>query len=1534
MTLFVWVNTVQSGSAEMYTSYGVNFLDYGEIFPDLQRYDIITSYDLPKTRQIFETKAHWLVENLCPQVSEIIPLRAQVCQYLRPLLNYYVQKIETEKDEIARILDIDIPAVLPDILGSNTFSETVTNAQDLASQTGTDQNPIWHDEEEIRQTDTYRDTLQNLYHVSDTLKREGAPEFSSQDRSVLQGFLDELHKEKEESKRRRKRSTPVWSEFDDYFPSFGRQATFRRTIRRQFPALSKRARDFVNLWKDEVDTSNITTPTIFTTQQAEGLTMRVAGELTNRTVYMFRGEYPFEYNFFENRTWADRYCRLLCSTTDKLVVFECFKKCATALVLSNQWLEPRERSTSSPPPTTTTTPSMEPTNSTRSILTPPVTTVRPPICINPDDIELLLNHSLPENSSLQTLYQAAQKHNWNNTAKLGRAMRLWNLLDLVPVVYIMTADLPSEQQMTDCRSAVLGRQLRRATPECFDLVTRQCMYGLYMIDMAEIYAHRFRSLNADNPAVIRLNSRIAALRTATNTRLMDFQCQSEWRASNAFALFVEGNVRDARTNADLPRNRRTRSRRKRDVLDTVVSLAPVNILYRILRGGTSTPNEKAINENFDQIVKAIRLVNASQIQQGEQMMALAKATAESDEELYRRTEETSDRLSCVTLAVRDFMLNTSEVEAETAGAVELTSYITGTIVPWLMEESDLVHRARVDLQDLLHGIDALASGRLTHRMVPPTDLACWLKEISRGLSENYPDLTIAMPGLNEYYANNIVTSLAKEGQILIHIPVYLRQRYASPLKLYKIQSVPLPLDRTKVSERENWSGVYTHIRFKQDYFAQGIGRAHMISENDLKQCQKFGETFFCETPTLVTYTPEHSCAQSVFRNHPRAVQEKCDIQVLVNHTPSPRIMSDTHRVLVVGMPSPWNIRCPDGRPPQSLVPAAKAVFERMDLCGCTLEFGDHEFFQPLKQCEESLRKDGVLKPTYPINTAAAYLFQEYIDELQGLNDHSVSLKRGMESIMVEGNTLMSDDVKLTIRSLPLPNLTSVEKARSEHVYELRDIYRQMQEKRRFNNINLELKKIKAQPMPWYTVLGLVMSSIALSYALFTIIKAICKVRYEKQKQRTAAMQAAQEIGMHRINMAFQGDQRNPPSAAIPRPLVSVGSFRVTPGRSMLAAHQLPLTILCCTLLTPGASAEKRTEIISVKLSANTSMECLKNLIWGTLPVTQFCEMEVEVGHFSQWLLEELAHVSTLELIVLATAVCVIPAMIVVMKVVQKLLIPIIGPLPVWRKRTHNVTEILLSLMTTDMGDPVELSLGRFLGAPNRLEKIGNLETSKVAFKPGWFSDMVQVRWLQCTFQWKGAQVRPLSKIRVINPFKRAALRHVWNLAPEERLVDITFRHNFVFDHVEMDAQSERERERSPMVPMISSNTDPFIPVPFGMLIDLPAEELKTIDTNSHAVWQGADGKTGACQMQITKCTCPSPKCPLCTGPQENLFAPKKLLDNDDDSFLLEFEHCTDKSVQPIRMNVSRTAVGADQIRRYIRDGKIKDLRKTRYPITK
>ena len=83
-----------------------------------------------------------------------------------------------------------------------------------------------------------------------------------------------------------------------------------------------------------------------------------------------------------------------------------------------------------------------------------------------------------------------------------------------------------------------------------------------------------------------------------------------------------------------------------------------------------------------------------------------------------------------------------------------------------------------------------------------------------------------------------------------------------------------------------------------------------FKQEDLDNCKRIGGLFFCENMLLLKYISEHTCASAIYMNKTELVKSVCSVKkYLEGYRPKPQIVETSNYILLIGMPTPWNLYC-------------------------------------------------------------------------------------------------------------------------------------------------------------------------------------------------------------------------------------------------------------------------------------------------------------------------------------------------------------------------------------------------------------------------------------------------------------------------------------------------------------------------------------------------------------------------------------------------------------------------------------------------
>ena len=207
--------------------------------------------------------------------------------------------------------------------------------------------------------------------------------------------------------------------------------------------------------------------------------------------------------------------------------------------------------------------------------------------------------------------------------------------------------------------------------------------------------------------------------------------------------------------------------------------------------------------------------------------------------------------------------------------------------------------------DFAYAIDALASGRLTHKIIEPQTLDLYLQAMKHDLMKTAPNYELVFKHLYQYYGHELVTFTNNADKLLIQIPVFIKLKHQKPMFLYSMDTAPVPLDA------ETYAGdnhQYTKIILETKYIALTEHNYIPLSQEQLNLCHKIGSTYFCENAHLLRHRDEHICASAIYyRANSKVIANNCTTRVYFKDPPKAKVLDAGDQILLSNLPKPMDI---------------------------------------------------------------------------------------------------------------------------------------------------------------------------------------------------------------------------------------------------------------------------------------------------------------------------------------------------------------------------------------------------------------------------------------------------------------------------------------------------------------------------------------------------------------------------------------------------------------------------------------------------
>ncbi|CAG2233954.1 unnamed protein product [Mytilus edulis] len=277
---------------------------------------------------------------------------------------------------------------------------------------------------------------------------------------------------------------------------------------------------------------------------------------------------------------------------------------------------------------------------------------------------------------------------------------------------------------------------------------------------------------------------------------------------------------------------------------------------------------------------------------------------------------------------------------------------------------------RENLNQLQSSIQSLAEGRISPFLLPKHILAHSMHKIHRIMSESYPGFHLTHFDPSYYYTHSNFVYARNHSRMYITVKFPI-SAHAKPLKLFKVYSLPVPVNSTSSHATKLMSlPKYFAITNNNDFYAA-------LSTDDLANC-KHGMTVFCYTNLQLTPINRPSCIVALFSNNITMVKQLCNFRFLLDHIVHKVIELTPTSVLVYKSNNDLTLKCPDN---SHVIPPCPLCIVHVP-CRCSISSHKLYFAPKLINCyDENTQLDtntsSALSVLHPVNLA---LLTEFFDQ--------------------------------------------------------------------------------------------------------------------------------------------------------------------------------------------------------------------------------------------------------------------------------------------------------------------------------------------------------------------------------------------------------------------------------------------------------------------------------------------------------------------------------------------------------------------------
>ena len=321
---------------------------------------------------------------------------------------------------------------------------------------------------------------------------------------------------------------------------------------------------------------------------------------------------------------------------------------------------------------------------------------------------------------------------------------------------------------------------------------------------------------------------------------------------------------------------------------------------------------------------------------------------------------------------------------------EMPTYI---ILPYYCLQK--IHRQYIRYESALDGtligIENLNSGYLTHCILDPQILTKYLKIIEDDLEDTAPEYEPVFTSVYQYYGNSLASFTNTTDDLLLQLPILIKLKVQVTMSLFSIETVPVPLDaETYIGDKRE----YTQIILETKYIVLTDNNYVPLTQAQISLCAKIGYMYYCEYAHLLKKHTEHTCMSTIYYDQESEIKaNKCKTIMTFDNTPESKILDAGNILILLNLQKPWTIACKDVSRVFEIEYSTHHIFNRSELCECSLTAGNYLLSQTDTNCGDMLEaRDGYFTTYYAFNKIILDIITVKFD------------------IQVDDKTLLHDDI--------------------------------------------------------------------------------------------------------------------------------------------------------------------------------------------------------------------------------------------------------------------------------------------------------------------------------------------------------------------------------------------------------------------------------------------------------------------------------------------------------------------------------------------
>ena len=294
----------------------------------------------------------------------------------------------------------------------------------------------------------------------------------------------------------------------------------------------------------------------------------------------------------------------------------------------------------------------------------------------------------------------------------------------------------------------------------------------------------------------------------------------------------------------------------------------------------------------------------------------------------------------------------------------LVNYTNSMLTFVNYRRESLIYLEKIDneLHRLVYGLEKLTNGQLSTAIIPARLLHKFLHKILREVRIQHPQFVPLYTELHHYYESSMNSYSNDKEHIFIQIPIYFVAANQKPMDLFRIHTVPVPLDIDTYQGKES---KYTTLELQYKYLATN-GHEYMdVTDAALDSCNTYHMDHLCENLHDTTDVKELNCAIAIYmdsvetsshsaKHIQNIIKTKCRFIYHEDLHPTPTTLQTQDEILFANFPSEnWQLICDEITDrPSFMKGALYTIINLQDLCACGILTQEGRFlYESMRSCD-------------------------------------------------------------------------------------------------------------------------------------------------------------------------------------------------------------------------------------------------------------------------------------------------------------------------------------------------------------------------------------------------------------------------------------------------------------------------------------------------------------------------------------------------------------------------------------------------------